>query len=68
MLTLKKFPDMSDEYTTDNELDDNVDRESDDDEAAESGGFGSMFVNLADDVVRQQLRGMFQSWYLDYAS
>ena len=59
---------MSDEYTTDNELDDNVDRESDDDEAAESGGFGSMFVNLADDVVRQQLRGMFQSWYLDYAS
>ncbi len=27
-----------------------------------------MFVDLTDDVVRQQLRGMFQSWYLDYAS
>ncbi|MCM1484161.1 MAG: DNA gyrase/topoisomerase IV subunit A [Muribaculaceae bacterium] len=27
-----------------------------------------MLVDLTDDVVRQQLRGMFQSWYLDYAS
>lgn len=35
---------------------------------ATEGGFGSMFVDLTDDVVRQQLRGMFQSWYLDYAS
>lgn len=41
---------------------------NDDDATAESGGFGSMFVDLSDDVVRQQLRGMFQSWYLDYAS
>jgi len=35
---------------------------------AASGGFSSMLVDLSDDVVRQQLRGMFQSWYLDYAS
>lgn len=27
-----------------------------------------MFVDLSDDMVRQHLRGMFQSWYLDYAS
>lgn len=37
------------------------------DEATE-GGFSSMLVDLSNDVVRQQLRGMFQSWYLDYAS
>ncbi len=50
---------MSDELYTD-----------DIDEGAEAteGGFSSMFVDLNDDVVRQQLRGMFQSWYLDYAS
>ena len=35
---------------------------------AGSGGFSSMFVDLNDDIVRQHLRGMFQSWYLDYAS
>ncbi len=35
---------------------------------ATSGGFSSMFVDLGNDVMRQQLRGMFQSWYLDYAS
>ncbi len=35
---------------------------------ATEGGFSSMFVDLSNDVVRQQLRGMFQSWYLDYAS
>lgn len=35
---------------------------------ATEGGFSSMFVDLSDDIVRQQLRGMFQSWYLDYAS
>lgn len=56
---------MSDEYTPDEELDDEVINDSAD---AESGGFSSMFVDLSDDVVRQQLRGMFQSWYLDYAS
>ncbi|MDE6489027.1 MAG: DNA gyrase/topoisomerase IV subunit A, partial [Paramuribaculum sp.] len=37
-------------------------------EEASEGGFSSMFVDLSDDIVRQQLRGMFQSWYLDYAS
>ncbi len=35
---------------------------------AVEGGFASMFVDLSEDKVRQQLRGMFQSWYLDYAS
>lgn len=39
-----------------------------DDTEAGSGGFSSMFVDLNDDIVRQHLRGMFQSWYLDYAS
>ena len=55
---------MSDEQYTDtdaDELDDSA-------EAVESGGFSSMFVDLSEDKVRQQLRGMFQSWYLDYAS
>ena len=53
---------MSDEqYTDTDELDDSA-------EAVESGGFSSMFVDLSEDKVRQQLRGMFQSWYLDYAS
>lgn len=33
------------------------------------GGFSDMLVDLSQgDSVRQQLRGMFQSWYLDYAS
>ena len=36
-----------------------------DDTEAGSGGFSSMFVDLNDDIVRQHLRGMFQSWYLD---
>lgn len=35
---------------------------------ATAGGFGSMLVDLNDSVVRRQLRGMFQSWYIDYAS
>lgn len=54
---------MSDEYKDDFE-----DFNSESDSDAQEGGFGSMFVDLTDDVVRQQLRGMFQSWYLDYAS
>lgn len=36
-------------------------------EAAE-GGFDSVTVDLADETSRRQLRGMYQSWYLDYAS
>ncbi len=44
------------------------DPEEEDAAEATEGGFGSMFVDLNDDVVRQHLRGMFQSWYLDYAS
>ena len=39
-----------------------------DNSEATLGGFGSMLVDLKDDNVRHQLRGMFQSWYLDYAS
>lgn len=52
---------MSEENYTDDE-------ELIDDSEAGSGGFSSMFVDLNDDMVRQHLRGMFQSWYLDYAS
>lgn len=50
---------MSDDFYTD-DIEDNSE--------ATEGGFSQMFVDLSDDVVRQQLRGMFQSWYLDYAS
>lgn len=50
---------MSDEYIND---------EIEEGGEASEGGFGSMFVDLSNDVVRQHLRGMFQSWYLDYAS
>lgn len=50
-----------DNYTEDFE-------ELNEDTEAGEGGFSSMFVDLTDDVVRQHLRGMFQSWYLDYAS
>ena len=50
---------MSDELYTD-DIEDSAE--------ATEGGFSSMFVDLNDDIVRQQLRGMFQSWYLDYAS
>ncbi len=64
---------MSEDYTTEDEepqndgfQDDDISEEYDG-EAAE-GGFSSMFVDLADDIVKHQLRGMFQSWYLDYAS
>lgn len=53
---------MSEDYSNDN-----FDDEVENGEATE-GGFSSMLVDLSDDVVRQQLRGMFQSWYLDYAS
>lgn len=55
-------PLMSEDYSNDN-----FDDEVENGEATE-GGFSSMLVDLSDDVVRQQLRGMFQSWYLDYAS
>lgn len=59
---------MSDEYNDDDELYGlNPGEEEDNGEAVE-GGFGSMLVDLTDDTVRHQLRGMFQSWYLDYAS
>ncbi|MDE7411474.1 MAG: DNA gyrase/topoisomerase IV subunit A, partial [Paramuribaculum sp.] len=50
---------MSDEY---------INEDIEDSAEASEGGFGSMFVDLSNDVVRQHLRGMFQSWYLDYAS
>ena len=53
---------MSDEFTPE-DLDDEVDSGD-----ASEGGFESILVDLNDDVVRHQLRGMYQSWYLDYAS
>ncbi len=49
-----------DNYTDDDEMLNDAE--------ADAGGFSSMFVDLNDDIVRQHLRGMFQSWYLDYAS
>lgn len=60
---------MSDEYNDDDDelYGLNPGEEEDNGEAVE-GGFGSMLVDLTDDTVRHQLRGMFQSWYLDYAS
>ncbi|MCH5319522.1 MAG: DNA gyrase/topoisomerase IV subunit A [Paramuribaculum sp.] len=51
---------MSEDYSKE-------DFEEENEEATE-GGFSSMLVDLSDDVVKHQLRGMFQSWYLDYAS
>lgn len=57
---------MSNDYT--DNLPDSDDFNDTADDAAEEGGFGAMFVDLSNDIVRQQLRGMFQSWYLDYAS
>lgn len=51
---------MSEDYNKEDIEDENVE--------ASEGGFSSMFVDLNDDVVKHQLRGMFQSWYLDYAS
>lgn len=51
---------MSEDYTHEEEPEESA-------EAGE-GGFGSMLVDITDDTVRHQLRGMFQSWYLDYAS
>lgn len=38
------------------------------DEPAVAGGFGDITVDLTDANARRQLRGMYQSWYLDYAS
>lgn len=38
------------------------------DEQAVAGGFGDITVDLNDATARRQLRGMYQSWYLDYAS
>ena len=54
---------MSDEYNDDEEeiYGVSADDEEDNGEATE-GGFESMLVDLSDDVVRHQLRGMFQSW------
>lgn len=34
----------------------------------EEGGFDAIQVDLNDPAQRRQLRGMYQSWYLDYAS
>ena len=48
-----------------------VDRSEDEDDGMESateGGFDSIQVDLNDPTQRRQLRGMYQSWYLDYAS
>lgn len=61
---------MSDDFTTEDDLQDynTEDTVEEDSGEAEEGGFSSMLVDLSDDTVKHQLRGMFQSWYLDYAS
>ena len=60
---------MSEDFNNDNEdLKDAIDPTDEDSAEAAEGGFESMLVDLSDDVVKHQLRGMFQSWYLDYAS
>lgn len=60
---------MSEDFNNDEEdLKDAIDTNDDDSSEAAEGGFESMLVDLSDDVVKHQLRGMFQSWYLDYAS
>lgn len=48
--------------------DENINDDFEENGEATEGGFASMFVDTTDDSVRQTLRGMFQSWYLDYAS
>lgn len=60
---------MSDENNTIDELPDEQPDESAMD-SAEAGAVKSqqVTVDTTDDVVRHQLRGMFQSWFLDYAS
>ena len=67
---------MSDEYNDEEEFD----RDETDDSAEDlnaindgntepaSGGFGAVLVDLNQPGTRRQLRGMFQSWYIDYAS
>ncbi len=51
------------------QLPDTDDDFSDNDEEAASGGFTTtMLVDTSNDIIRHQLRGMYQSWYLDYAS
>ena len=62
-------------YDDDDELDEQTtspadpddDEDSSGEEAAE-GGFDAVTVDLSDETARRQLRGMYQNWYLDYAS
>ena len=66
---MKLAKSMSDENNTIDELPDEQPDESAMD-SAEAGAVKSqqVTVDTTDDVVRHQLRGMFQSWFLDYAS
>lgn len=60
---------MSDENITNDELPYEQPDESGVDAAGESTiKSQQVTVDTTDDVVRHQLRGMFQSWFLDYAS
>lgn len=60
---------MSDENITNDELPHEQPDESGVDAAGESTiKSQQVTVDTTDDVVRHQLRGMFQSWFLDYAS
>ena len=60
-------------YDEDEELNSNIENEdlTDENEGSEEaaeGGFDAVTVDLSDESARRQLRGMYQSWYLDYAS
>ncbi len=60
-------------YDEEEELNSNIENEDPTDETegaeeATEGGFDAVTVDLTDESARRQLRGMYQSWYLDYAS
>ena len=57
-------------YDEDEELNSTTDNDelTDENEGAAEGGFDAVTVDLSDESARRQLRGMYQSWYLDYAS
>ena len=60
---------MSDEiYPNDPETDDESITETPDDSQPTAHIDPKIIVDTTDDTVRHQLRGMYQSWFLDYAS
>ncbi len=62
------YDDEDDEEMTSRNENEGVNDEGDDSAEASEGGFDAVTVDLSDESARRQLRGMYQSWYLDYAS